>query len=281
MSKNPFVKTIIKFIDEHPTFKKIFSHHKQTYNIEILFDALIFKLKTGISYRNIEDTNYEVNWNSLHYFNRKLERCKLFNFFFNEYTSYYVDNMYDNIEDFFVDSTLIANKYGIDNISYNPQLQKHKSTKLSAIIDDNGIPLIYDIINSNTHDATIFSKEIETIAIKYPKLCTGNKKFICDSAYDSIPLKNKLIEYNLGNIICPKNKRNTKNENKLNDMKLKLSEKMKLNKRSSIEHLNNILKKYKTINVRYIKYTKYFNNYVLLAFLLTIYNKIGNIKNYK
>jgi len=81
MSKNPFVKTIVKFINEHPTFKIIFNHHKQTYNIELLFDALIFKLKIGISYKDIENTKYNVNWNSLHYFNKKLVKCKLFKFF--------------------------------------------------------------------------------------------------------------------------------------------------------------------------------------------------------
>jgi len=59
-----------------------------------------------------------------------------------------------------MDSTLIANKYGIDDISYNTQLKKHNSTKMATVIDENGILLIYDITNSNNHDSTIFFKEI-------------------------------------------------------------------------------------------------------------------------
>ena len=43
------------------------------------------------------------------------------------------------MHEFYIDSTLIANKLGIDLTSYNIQLKKHKSTKVSLIIDDFGV----------------------------------------------------------------------------------------------------------------------------------------------
>ena len=39
------------------------------------------------------------------------------------------------------DTSLIINKLGIDNIGYNPQLLKHKTSKISLICDIKGIPL--------------------------------------------------------------------------------------------------------------------------------------------
>ena len=39
------------------------------------------------------------------------------------------------------DTSLIVNKLGIDNIGYNPQLPKHKTSKISLICDSKGIPL--------------------------------------------------------------------------------------------------------------------------------------------
>ena len=57
----------------------------------------------------------------------------------------------------------------------------------------------------------------------------------------------------LGKLISDRNKRNTKDKNKLH--KLDLYSKMLLKKRSKIEHVNNILKKNKTINTRYEKYS--------------------------
>ena len=35
----------------------------------------------------------------------------------------------------YLDSTLIPNKQGIDEVTYNPQCNKHKSTKISVICE--------------------------------------------------------------------------------------------------------------------------------------------------
>jgi hypothetical protein len=81
-------------------------------------------------------------------------------------------------------------------------------------------------------------------------------------------------------MICVKNKKNTKNIDKLNKLKISIYDKMLLNRISKIEHLNNMLKKYKTINIRYDKYSINFENYILLALILISFNKIGYIDNY-
>ena len=55
---------------------------------------------------------------------------------------------------------------------------------------------------------------------------------------------------------------------------------MLLNKRSKIEYTNNTLKKNKTINVRYDKYSVNFSNFVLIAIIKLAFGKIGFIEKY-
>jgi transposase len=160
------------------------------------------------------------------------------------------------------------------------KLKKHKSCKISIIEDNFKIPIDYIISNSNIHDASIFSNHIQNMSNKYPSLCTNNNKFITDSGYDSDTLRNQLKETKLGILICDKNKRNTKDPEKIKKLKPTLHEKLLLKKRSVIEHTNNTLKQNRTINTRYEKFSKHYENFTTLAIIRIIFKKIGIIENY-
>ena len=81
-----FIKYLIKYINDNSKFNTIFNHFNQTYLIENLLEALINKLKTGVTYRNINEKQYCVTWSSVYYFHKKIVKCKLFEYFFNDYT---------------------------------------------------------------------------------------------------------------------------------------------------------------------------------------------------
>ena len=114
-------------------FRNKFNHHKQTILIETLFEALLYKLRTGISYRNIEETKFNVSYQSLYKFHVKIMKLKFLETFYDEYMLKYINNIGNKFKEFYMDSTLIANKYGSDKITYNKQLLKHKSSKISII----------------------------------------------------------------------------------------------------------------------------------------------------
>ena len=279
-TEKKFIKYILSYINSSEKFSSLFNHHKQKYLIEDLFTALIFKLKTGISYNNFSYINLNIKGSNLYYFYKKLVKYNFFEEFFDYYIKNYVENMHEHQKEFYMDSTLIANKLGIDLATYNVQLKKHKSSKVSIVIDDYGVPIDYIITNSNNHDASILCDQITTIAKKFPELCTNNKVFIGDAGYDSSRISNRLKECNLGTLICDKNKRNTKDPEKLNKLKLDLYSKMSLKKRSKIEHTNNFLKQHRTVNVRYEKYSKNYNSFILLAIIKLAFTKIGIIEKY-
>jgi hypothetical protein len=275
-----FIEYIINFINSDQKLNKLFKHHKQKYSINDMFDALLYKLNTGISYNNISDVFKHIKGGNLHYFHKKIIKYDIFVKFYDYYTKTYVDNLADNLTEFYIDSTLIANKQGIDLVTNNIQLKKHKSSKITIITDDFKVPLYFKLTDSNKHDSSVCYDELDIFSKRYPLLCTNNKKFIADAGYDSTKIEQKLKDNNLGVLICDKNKRNTKNPEKLKNLKLDLYSKMLLRKRSKIEHVNNSIKHNKTINIRYEKYSKYYNSFVLIAICKIAFIKIGNIEKY-
>jgi transposase len=96
---------------------------------------------------------------------------------------------------------------GIDYINYNQQIRKHRVSKISLITDFKGIPLDINLSSGNTNDSKIFFYQLDNF-ININAIKKNNKNnFIGDAAYDSNNIRNKLKDFNLGNLVVPKNKR--------------------------------------------------------------------------
>lgn len=169
---------------------------------------------------------------------------------------------------YIVDTTLICNKGGIDNVGYNIQLPKHKTTKISIISNENKI-LDVQLFSGNLNDAGILDKQLNIFNNFQPN---SNNILLGDSGYDSNNIRNKLKNMKFGKLLTYKNKRNTKDKKKLNNIKLSNKEILILkNKRIKIEHINAKLKNYKKIIIRYDKKTiNYLNTVYLFSILLNL-----------
>jgi hypothetical protein len=127
---------------------------------------------------------------------------------------------------FITDTSLVANKNGSDKVSYNPQLTKHKSTKIYVISDDKGISLDINIYSSNMNDSKILNMHLDTFtnSVNFEK--NNNNLLLANSGYDSNIIRDKLANIKFGQLLVPRNKRNTKNKNKLVNYKLTQKEKI-------------------------------------------------------
>jgi len=271
------IKYIIEYINSDKKLFNLFNHHKQQYNINELFEALIIKLKTGIPYNNISNVKSNIKGGNLFYFHKKLIKLNFFQNFFDNYICLYLNEISPNITKFYIDSTLIANKLGIDLTKFNVQLKKHKSSKISIIVDEFSIPINVKIDSSSVHDVNIVSDQIDDIVKKYPNLCTNNNLFIGDAGYDSSKLSAKIKSYKLGTLITYINKRNTKDPEKLLKIRPDLYTKLLLKSRYKVEHINNTIKQNKNINCRYDKQASSYNSFVLLALIRITFSKIGKL----
>jgi hypothetical protein len=267
--KNNVIKNIIKYINSDIKLKASFNHPNRKYKLNILLKHIIDILNTGLSFRKIQEIkNNKIHWNTIYKFFIKLQKTDIISLTYHDtvkkYTKKYL-NKSSNI--FITDTTLIINKLGIDNIGYNPQIPKHKCSKISIISDINGIPLDANIYNGSTYDSKILDIQLDEFIKNNTNLLTNNNLILGDAGYDSNKLKNKVINNNIGILLTARNKRNIKNKNKLDALKLTSSEKLLLEKRIKIEHTNAHLKQYKRLSIRYDKYS---NNYRVFLYLACI-----------
>jgi hypothetical protein len=229
-------------------------------------------LKQGISYRDIQIYT-PINWNTIYKFYIKLIKYQIIENTFKLCVNRYLTEIEKPSKVLFTDSSLVINKLGIDQIGYNPQLKKHKTTKFSVITDNFGVPISMDTFNGSCHDALIISKQLNNIHKDFPKLFTNDKILIGDAAYDSNNLKNLAVNLNLGFVLAPTNIRNTKNITKIENNKYNLTDKMLLKSRICVEHIINNYKKFKKISIRYDKYNINYKSYLFLASIFILLKK--------
>ena len=266
------IDNIKKYIYNNDTIKNKFTHFNQKYSIDDLLKPILIILKQGISYRDIQIYT-PINWNTIYKFYIKLIKYQIIENTFKLCVNRYLTEIEKPSKVLFTDSSLVINKLGIDQIGYNPQLKKHKTTKFSVITDNFGVPISIDSFNGSCHDALIISKQLNNIHKDFPKLFTNDKILIGDAAYDSNNLKNLAVNLNLGFVLAPTNIRNTKNITKIENNKYNLIDKMLLKSRICVEHVINNYKKFKKISIRYDKYNINYRSYLFLASIFILLKK--------
>ena len=81
-----------------------------------------------------------------------------------------------------IDSTFITNKNGVEKIGRNVFYKNKRGRKITAIVDEKGIPTKINLTKGNKHDSRIAPKIISKLSINKSK----EEKFIlADKGYDS------------------------------------------------------------------------------------------------
>jgi len=144
---------------------------------------------------------------------------------------------YKQINNCYIDSTMIRNKQGIECIGRNYSDKFKNGTKSSVICTKNGIPISLICVPSNIHDINTVEETIKNSIIKL-----NNFKIGGDKGYKSEKIKNKLKKNNNINFITD-HKTNSiiKNSNK---------DKEFLKKRHIIENLFSWLKNKKKNTIK-------------------------------
>ena len=149
------IKSVNKYINNNPHLLKIFNYHRTKYTIDELLTHIIFKNKNGISFRAIQ--NYtKIHWNTIYKFHLKLEKYNIFENIYKQNITIYLKEM--------------DNKLGEEFVNYNPQVKKHKTTKVSIISDEFNIPISVNITSSNTHDSKIIQTQLIELKKDHPAI---------------------------------------------------------------------------------------------------------------
>lgn len=271
---------ITKYIKSIPTLFVSFytKTNNRKFTVEQLLTCILKLVKNGISFRDATDMlPKDIHYSTIYKFFKKLVRHNVIQNTYNKTVQHYLSK--SNNKTFLTDTTLIPNKMGIDKIGFNPQLLKHKTSKISYITTENGVPIDIYVTAGNYYDSRILIDQLnQPNNIKYIR--STNNELLGDADYDSNNIRNKLEEIKFGKIICNRNKRNIKDPNKLKKIQLTTEEKIKLKKRHKVENIFSTLKSFKRIAVRYDKKIINYNNFVFLASLMIINLKISRNKSY-
>jgi hypothetical protein len=164
-------------------------------------------------------------------------------------------------DDVFIDSTIIRNIGGTQDVSYNHKIKSKKGTKVSIIVNSKGMPLSIHTVDARHHDVSL-------VLPNYFKVHknTKIKNIIGDKGYISLSHKNYFNDMNI-NYIYPY-KMNSKNN------LMTAEEKIKLKSRSINENSFSWLTQYRRLTSRYEKYTITFTSFIILAFSNITLNKL-------
>ena len=128
-------------INDNDFLKSKFYHSNNKYNIDDLLKSIIYILKTGVSYRNVYKFNEKINWNTIYKFHCKLIKYNIIEDTYIKCTTKYLNELNKHTSILHTDTTFVCNKLGIENVSFNQQIKKHKTSKISIITDNFNIPI--------------------------------------------------------------------------------------------------------------------------------------------
>lgn len=252
-----YVDILVSFVNKNQLRKHKYSTEYYLYYIILVLTdlqkwkslKLILKNKPKTHYKTIQDIHLKWSKENIyeHVYIELLKKYKFKNLKNSK-----------NI-DLFIDTTLVYNKNGCENVSYgmNP---KKKESKVSVICDKH--KTIYSITTHKTsmYDGHTINKSIENIVnnddIKYKKInLIGDKGYVCKKED-----KNKLLISHRIDLIYP-NRKNQKQKTSIKNKKL-------LKNRYVIENVFAKLKTFYRLVVRLDKLECTFKGFLFLASIL-------------
>jgi len=250
----------------------LYAPHNNKYPIDILLSHVIFILENGIAFRKLS-TITKIHWSTIYNFHIKLIKYNIFEDNYNKLVNRYLTKLPERPENYYVDSTFICNKLGSESISFNSQVKKHKTCKISILTDSFNIPLSLNISTGSVHDSIMLKNQLIDLHKNQNHIFTNNNTLIADTAYDSSFLRNQVKDLKFGILLAPVNKRNSHDTTPINQYSL--YDFLLLRSRIDIEHTMNTFKQFKRIQLRYDRLISTYSSFVYLAASIIILKKTG------
>lgn len=259
-----------------------FTYHAQKHKLIDILKAIIFILKTGLPWAQIEyvskinyKTVFPLKVEKVQFSLRKITVYKAFgrlcylgiikNTYLEMLNKYINKSPSKKLKMQYVDSTIIGNKYGREKIGRSKLYKNKYTTKISFITDSIGIPIYMNCEGGNRYDSRIIVDNYKDFLIDKNYNREYNKYFLGDKGYCSEELRQMLRNDNYVPII-DYNNRGTKNPAKIR--KLTKKEYKIYQKRITIEHTFGKLKKrFRRIDLRYDGKIKLFETFIYLSLI--------------
>ena len=231
MPLNPLSSTIIL-----NTIKDHYECNTRPYNVgrhrtlsyEYILDRIMYVLETGCQWSHVEVCN--GSWKTIYHYFSLWSKAHLFS------TAYqHILNVYQKSkrigDKILVDTSFIKNIFGRDCIGPSPFDRGRNATKVSAVVDDTGIPLAFTFHPGNKNDSrTLFH------TLRKSHIDLKGKKLYADKIYDTEHCRHVIQNFEMKNMVSKKKCITPSSDNRV---------------RIVVEHTFSWLDKFRRIIVRY------------------------------
>lgn len=266
------IKILYKKILKQFPFNYNFKYKTQKYDLMSILNGIFYILRTGLSWKWYLNG---ISGDTLYFHYRRFVNVHLFKNTYQETLIKYMKrNKTGKLKYTSTDTIIIKNRSGLigDKVSRNKYFKNKNCTKISKLVDSNGISLHTLIDNGSKHDSTFVSEHlksniIDTCTLKYK--CSNRHKqyFLADAAYDTKNIITMCNNYGY-KVIIPQNIKNIKDPKKLRH--LNKFEKKTYKNRIKVENHFSWIQHNKRLHCRNERYSHIFEEFVYLADLIII-----------
>ena len=186
------------------------------YTLDQILDVIEYVLITGASWRSIDlpiFNNLNIRWQSIYYHFQKFSKANVFKkVYLQLLDSYFKQNRSGKLKYLSVDTSFLKN-YNASNVAFNGYCRKKRLSKLSLIVDSNGVPISALIAAGNHSDQKLFYNNWNDLYVEINGSKNNKHKryLLADAIYDTESIRDTINNKQITPLIAF-NKRNSRND---------------------------------------------------------------------
>lgn len=131
------------------------------YTLDQILNVIEYVLITGSSWRSIDlpiFNDLNIRWQSIYYHFQKFSKANVFkNVYLQLLDKYFKQNKSNKLKYLSVDTSFVRNQCS-NHVAFNGYYKKKRLSKLSMIVDSNGVPISALITEGNHNDQKLFHR---------------------------------------------------------------------------------------------------------------------------
>jgi transposase len=195
MSVSHLGLTILTNVVAEYESSSVYRKIKRRIPLEYVLDRIVHVLTTGSQWSQLEVVG--GSWKTVYHYFSKWSSAHLFQKAYNHLLSVYLRSR--RTESVIIDTSFIKNVFGRDCTGPSPFDRGRKATKVSALVDQGGIPFVFTFHKGNRND----SRTLQHTLHKCPVPLAGVKLY-ADKIYDTSHCHSVLNRYGLTSFISRK-----------------------------------------------------------------------------
>lgn len=248
LAKTILLNHVSSFYQRHPVLPV---GRRRTLSFPYILDRILHVLQSGCQWSKLHVEN--GSWKTIYHYFSLWSKSNLFHHAYLDLLRVY-RKVKGSSGVLIADTSFVKNVFGRDCVGPSPFDRGRKATKVSALTDHAGIPLVFTFHRGNRNDSrTLFH------TLSNCKFMSPGDKLYADKIYDSQHCKDVLDKFKLQNCVSKKKMPTSKQDNRI---------------RIVVEHTFSWLDKYRRIILRYDAHVHSFKSFHYLASLHLLGNRL-------